>query len=132
MGCFSMGASGAVNFLLVVFVFLQDHRALVLFGHALGDEAGGFFRGEGDLGPSGQVFYGAFPLPQLVFSQEDGVGNAQLVGVAHFLLKLFLLQVHLGSDACIPQAGGHFDGRAGIWGHGQDEGVRRGRGQGRV
>ena len=57
MGCFSMGASGAVNFLLVVFFFLQDHRALVLFGHALGDEAGGFFRGEGYLGPSGQVFY---------------------------------------------------------------------------
>ena len=62
----------------------------------------------------------------LVFSEEDDIGNRKLVGVLNLCLELLCLGVELGADAGLAKLGGKFDGRRQIVGHWQNQNVGRG------
>ena len=51
--------------------------------------------------PGGQVLDGGEALPDLVLSQDDGVGDAELVRIGELLLELLPLRLDLGADACL-------------------------------
>ena len=73
--------------------------------------------------PGGQVLDGGEVPPDLVLSQDDGVGDAELVRIGELLLELLPLRLDLGADACLAQLGGQGDGRGQSLVMGSDKGV---------
>ena len=80
---------------------VQDRRPLVQPVQP-GQDVGGSLAGSKlHLLPGGQVLDGGEALPDLVLSQDDGVGDAELVRIGELLLELLPLRLDLGADACL-------------------------------
>ena len=63
-----------------------------------GQDVGGSLAGSKlHLLPGGQVLDGGEALPDLVLSQDNGVGDAELVRIGELLLELLPLRLDLGS-----------------------------------
>ena len=106
-------------------MLLFQNCTLQIIGHVVEDHISGGLGADGQLLALAQILERDGVLRDLVLAEEDGVGDAELVGVLDLLLELLVLGVELGADALGPQLGGEGDSRLEILRHREDHHVRR-------
>ena len=78
------------------------------------------------LFPGGHVLDLHHPLGDLILPQEGHIGDAQLIGVAHFPFELLLFPIDLGPDAPLAELRGKGDGGGEVLRHGEHQHISRG------
>ena len=86
---------GEIQNLFLDSALIQDGSALAQFNQTGVDVGHGLVVGQLDLLAGAHVLDGGHTGVDLLLAQEDGEGNADLVGIVHLLLELLLLGVDL-------------------------------------